>query len=185
MNLLDLGVVAGAWVLFMVFWQTRTLRTVAFLVAMTVVYLGAGNLLNPWRVLIRASLVPVAVGVVMRYPRLIWSMDQDEVAYDEFIHELAERLHRLNQPIVFDRAVWERYTDEYRATVRQLEERPIPHPEWVGLRDRFLDQIRFNLDVFEGRRPADVHSRDEAATNWNAVREEWKRVRRSRSSFWR
>jgi hypothetical protein len=185
-NALDFATVVAAWALFLAFRQTRTLRTVAFLTALTVVYVAAGPLASPWRPLIRVIVIPAVVGaVVLKFNWLIWSMSRAELDYDEFIHDLAERLHRLNQPVVSDRALWERYTDEYRAAAHQLEERPIPHPEWAALRDRFLDHIRFNLDVFEGRRPADLDSRDRATAHWSVVREEWRRVRRSRSRFWR
>jgi len=184
-NPVDLGVIAIAWAILMVFRQTRTLRTVAFLAAMTALYVGAGSLVNPWRLTIRVSLVAVAAGVVLRYPWLIWSMSRTELDYDEFIHDIAEGLHRLNQPLVSDRAVWGRLADDYRAAARKLEERSPPHPAWGALRQRFLDHLRFNLDVYEGRRPADEAARDQAADNWEIVRDEWKRVRMMRSTFWR
>ena len=169
----------------MAFRQTRTLRTVALLASMTAMYAGAASLVDPWRLTVRVSLVAVAASVVLRYPWLISSIRRTELDYDEFIHDIAEGLHRLNQPLVSDRAVWERLADDYHAAARKLEERPVPHPAWGALRQRFLDHLRFNLDVYEGRRPADEASRDQAADNWEVVRDEWKRVRMMRSTFWR
>ncbi len=185
MNLLDLGVIVFVWAIFMAFRQTRTMRTVAFLAGMTAVYVGAGALMNPWRLLIRATLVPVAVGAVVRYPWLIWSMSRDEVEYDEFVHDVAKRLHGLDQEEVSDPAEWEHLGAEYREAARELDERPTPHPAWETLRDRFLYHVRFNLDVYDGRRSADWNSRRQSIANWTAVRDEWKRVRASRSRFWR
>lgn len=185
MTPLDFVVVAITWAILMAFRQTRTVRTVALLAALTAVYVGAASLANPWRLTVRVSLVAVAAGVVLRYPWLVWSLSRTELDYDEFIHDIAEGLHRLNQPLVWDRAEWERLADEYRAAARKLEERSIPHPAWDALRQRFLDHLRFNLDVYEGRLPADEASRDQAAGNWALVRIEWKRVRMMRSTFWR
>jgi len=183
---LDVAFVVAAWAAFLAFRQTRTLRTVAFLAALTAIYIGAEAVASPWRPVIRVIVIPAVIGVVvLKYDWLISSMKRAELDYDEFIHDIAERLHALNRTDITDPAGREERARRYREEERRLEDRPVPHREWDTLRDRLLDHIGFNVDVYEGRRPADQNSRDQATINWNAVREEWARVRRARSSFWR
>lgn len=186
MTALEVAFLVAAWAAFLAFRQTRTLRTVAFLAALTAIYVAANALVSPWRPLIRVIVIPAVIGaVVLRYDWLIWSMSRAELDYDDFIHDIAERLHASNRTDISDPAGRTEQARRYREEQRRLEGRAVPHRDWETLRDRLLDHIRFNLDVYEDRRPADWSSGGQAATNWNAVREEWKRVRRSRSSFWR
>ncbi len=185
---LALAVLAAlAWAVLLGSPATRTARTVVMLSGSTVSLISALSLPSVPRMIIGVPAILLPVIVLVGFPWLVSPLSRVDTQYDDQLGRIAERLHRLSEqhPYIGDPQVRANLASAYQAALAELEAATPPHPEWTQLRSLFLEHVRFNLEVYEGRRRADLTSRAQASADWETVRAEWRRVRMQRMSFWR
>ncbi len=186
MNIVDGVVIGSAWLLFMTFRQTRTIRTVLLLSVLTAVYIVGSAWPTAVRIATRVALVVVAGIVVLKFDWLIWSMSRPELDFDEELRRITSQVRtQVRRHVMLDFEDMRQLAGAFGQAQGDAERLRAPMADWEHLHALVLDYLRYNRELYAGVRPFDEEAAKTSTERWLEIRHEWDALRARRSHFFR
>lgn len=178
--------VGPAWLLYLGSPARRSLRALAFLVVITVLWFAGVALLPSaigWAVVVGA--VTAAVGGLFGFHELLGSMPAADFKADETLWNIQHQAlqHRRGLRLERERDRLE-HVDHLKAATDRVRSLVVPG-EWEPVRRDLLAALDADRTALEDGRVLDQEAARESARRWHTLKSQHSALRARQSDFWR